>query len=263
MADDLDRLGGLAKKLLSVLGVIWKASGGKKQVRDLLGGGKVAEEALESLFGPAADQGSGAPPARPIPLGSTAGGPPMGQLHRTPGSSNVWGFSFVPDSSRRAGTLYVTFLRSAFHKLHRPSGSKVQVHGTKGKTHAGKLNQPGAQYAYFSVPTTLYRRFLTANSAGRFVWDELRIRGTIYGHQYRYQLVAGVIDTETGGLYVPRKATRKGFQKRALAVDGKGKRGFITSSLEPSKPRKMGFTTKRVGNRPAEHESLGFTRKKR
>jgi hypothetical protein len=40
-----------------------------------------------------------------------------------------------------------------------------------------------------------------ANSKGIFVWDELRIRGSIAGSQYRYSLLSVVGDN------VPRRAT--------------------------------------------------------
>jgi hypothetical protein len=42
---------------------------------------------------------------------------------------------------------------------------------------------------------------LKADSKGTFIWDNIRIRGTISGHHFDYQLVG------VQASYVPRKAT--------------------------------------------------------
>jgi len=59
----------------------------------------------------------------------------------------------------------------------------------------------GPLYEYFNVPTVLFQKFRTAASKGKWVWSNLRVRGTVSGHRYDYRL-AGI----TSG-YVPRKAT--------------------------------------------------------
>ena len=63
-----------------------------------------------------------------------------------------------------------------------------------------KANAPGPLYQYSHVPPELFLKFLRAGSKGNWVWDNLRVRGTVSGHRYDYRLV-GV----TQG-YVPRKA---------------------------------------------------------
>lgn len=93
-------------------------------------------------------------------------------------SSNVYAIGFRYETDR-AGTLLVQFL------------------ATDGM---GNRVGPGSLYEYFNVPAALFERFKGAGSKGKFVWNELRIRGTISGHKYNYDL-AGVT-----GDYVPRRA---------------------------------------------------------
>lgn len=131
--------------------------------------------------------------------------------HRTPGSSNVYSFMWEHETPR-VGILYVTF--------------KAWIPGQ------GKSNSPGPTYAYYDVPTRVYRQFQAAatDSAGGAVWDYLRERGSVHGHQYQYRVVAGTL-MQDGGSYVPRKATRAGFKNRAVTNVGAGRRGFTRSSL--------------------------------
>ena len=125
----------------------------------------------------------------------------FGRETKTSKSSNVFSFSYNQES-QRAGTLYVTF--------------KPWWPGQKGK----RPNQRGPMYAYFDVPPSKFREFLTdaKNSAGSAVWDYLRQRGTMSGHQYDYRLMSAKgaathIPVE-GGQYVPRKITPLGYVPR-------------------------------------------------
>jgi hypothetical protein len=68
------------------------------------------------------------------------------------------------------------------------------------KTGRSRAKVPGPTYAYRGVHPDLFQSFRIANSKGRFVWDELRIRGTVVGHQYAYTL-----ERMAQG-YVPRRA---------------------------------------------------------
>lgn len=95
-----------------------------------------------------------------------------GDMQPTPDSSNVHSFGYDLDSH----SLYVRF-------QDKPDGG------------AGPI------YRYFNCPPELFLSFLKAGSAGKFVWDRLRIRGTVSGHQLDYALVG--IQKK----YVPRKAT--------------------------------------------------------
>jgi hypothetical protein len=106
-------------------------------------------------------------------------------------SSNVWGYYFELEGSQHAGLLYVTFLADA------PPGGK-------------RPQSPGSTYVYFDVPTKKYHEFARASdsSAGKAVWDYLRVRGTVWQHQHRYKFV------QNQGEYVPRKVTSTGFRTR-------------------------------------------------
>lgn len=72
----------------------------------------------------------------------------------------------------------------------------IRFHAS-GKQGRGK----GTLYAYNAVPPKMFLSLMEAPSKGTWVWDNLRIRGTVSGHQKDYELVAF-----TGG-YLPRKAT--------------------------------------------------------
>jgi hypothetical protein len=185
------------------------------------------------------DQRSGAPPVQPFPpgrqppaipprppvgipsdddgddielLGRDAGyylpdwAAVMAGMRLTPGSSNVYGYYFVFES-RDAGILYVTFLAVG---------------------EGGKRSGPGQTYAYYAVPGRKYHQFARASdsSAGSAVWDYLRVRGTIAGHQHNYRLV------QSYGDYVPRKATPVGFRTRNVTAIGiTGRRSYRRSTL--------------------------------
>lgn len=130
----------------------------------------------------------------------------MAAMRLTPGSSNVFGYYFEFESRTR-GILYVTFLA-------------VGV--------GGKRSGAGQTYAYYDVPGRKYNQFAQASdsSAGGAVWDYLRIRGTIAGHQHNYRLV------QSHGDYVPRKATPIGFRTRNVAAIGQaGRRSYRRSTL--------------------------------
>lgn len=80
---------------------------------------------------------------------------------------------------------------------------------------------PGSLYQYRDVTPRQFQGFQRAASKGSWVWDNLRIRGTVSGHRKDYALV-GVMHG-----YVPRKATLgpggvEWFLKRQIYV-GRGK----------------------------------------
>jgi hypothetical protein len=165
-----------------------------------------------------------------------AGESPYGKEVLTPQSSNVFSFSYDPEAS----ILYVTFkgVTVSQKKGHVTRGKGVhggreQFLGKLGSTITGRTNSRGAQYAYLDVPARVYERMKLASSKGKFVWSELRIRGSIYGHRYRYMLVQGGAVSVRGqvGTYTPRKATKRGFQPRSTADAGIGRRGYESSTL--------------------------------
>jgi hypothetical protein len=85
----------------------------------------------------------------------------------------------------------------------------------------GKRSGAGPMYFYYQVPMRMFKRLRTTGSKGTWVWDHLRIRGTVSGHQFDYSL-AGLGQ----GNYIPRKATYAGsgkevYMPRQFMVNGK------------------------------------------
>jgi len=103
-------------------------------------------------------------------------------------SSNVHSISYEwnPDDHSKPGNLLVRFL------------------GGTGKNRGG----PGSLYRYFSVPRAIFVAFKEAASKGSFLWSEVRVRGSISGTQFDYQLIGTGPDE-----YVPRQAGLKRGQK--------------------------------------------------
>ena len=141
----------------------------------------------------------------------------------TPESSNV--FSIQYDSF--FGILYVTFKAGG-----PPVGTKKTKNVCTGKdgTVQVRAHRRGPTYSYGGkgspVPESVWKSFVSAASKGKFVWTELRICGTIYGHKYPYRLVGSGVDS-----YVPRKATAGGFRRRALVSTDRGARPAAFSTL--------------------------------
>lgn len=81
-----------------------------------------------------------------------------------------------------------------------PGNLLVRFLGGTGKERGGE----GALYRYRDVPLSVFISFKLASSKGKFVWDELRVRHTVSGHQYDYEL-AGTGATD----YIPRQAGMK------------------------------------------------------
>ena len=133
-------------------------------------------------------------------------------------SSNVHSIGFQADDPEemrtRTGTLLIRYLGE----------------------HGGKRSGPGPLYGYFGVPIHVFQEFRRAASKGRFVWDDVRVRGTISGHQYAYQLM------DIQGDHVPRQAGLKRghdgeyFLRRRFMRDGK----TLESQLPERKVRSSG-----------------------
>lgn len=79
----------------------------------------------------------------------------------------------------------------------------------------------GPIYHYYNVPKRVFDSMKSASSKGAFVWDTLRIRGTIFGHQYDYALVG------TSDQNVPRKATVGGMKPREIVQGGQKMRSKL------------------------------------
>lgn len=104
---------------------------------------------------------------------------------------------------------------------------------------SGKQKTPGATYVYERVHPNVFELFRDAASKGKWVWDRLRIRGTVSGHQYDYRLFS------ISNNYVPRQATRIGNQEwfvpRKIRVERPSKFGEFKeiTSLTSALPREL------------------------
>lgn len=132
------------------------------------------------------------------------------EMRRTPGSSNVYSFTWIEDSPRIAYGQRAT-------SIQRPSpndmGTLIVTFKDWMPGADDRPDAPGATYAYSMVPRAKWEMFVASTSpetAGVAVWDYLRVRGTISGHQHNYRLLS------VSGEYVPRKATASGFATRFL-----------------------------------------------
>lgn len=119
-----------------------------------------------------------------------------GEMIETPDSSNVHSFGFDNET-------HSLFVRFKDQSKKAAAGYKIKsvFSSSGGGFGAGRPHRPGALYMYHHVPARLFLTFIDASSKGGWVWDHLRIRGTLSGHQYDYALVG------VQGAYVPRKAT--------------------------------------------------------
>jgi hypothetical protein len=105
-----------------------------------------------------------------------------GKMVRATGSSNVWAFGYAFNE----GALYVRFAK---------------------KGQGGVPSGPGPLYRYPGVTPDQFLSMLNAGSKGMWIWDNLRIRGTIPGQQKDYELLETVPTPAYPEAYVPRKAT--------------------------------------------------------
>lgn len=83
-------------------------------------------------------------------------------------SSNVYSIAFEFVNGTSLGNLIVTFL----------GGDSKNRHGA------------GASYRYKGITHFQFEDFLTAASAGGWVWDHLRLRGSVVGHQVDFEIVS-------------------------------------------------------------------------
>jgi hypothetical protein len=149
------------------------------------------------------------------------------QMRKTPGSSNVYAYTWYEDEQVRRhqrpnmadmGTMIVTF--------------KDWEPGQKERN-----NTAGPTYAYSHVSRGKFEMFeaMASETAGGAVWDFLRLRGTISGHQHPYRLLS------VTGDYIPRKATAEGFARRMLPGPKEEQVARRRSTLEPGPLSRFGY----------------------
>jgi hypothetical protein len=122
--------------------------------------------------------------------------------------------------------------------LKNPLTSTMFVKYLQKQGNGGVLGS-GPTYGYKNVHPKLFQEFMAANSKGGFVWDRLRVRGTVAGSQYEYYL-----DSISRG-YVPRRAVIvNGIQilKRRKQTEAKSGRTVVSQLRDrvigPYRPHK-------------------------
>lgn len=89
-----------------------------------------------------------------------------------------------------------------------PLKSKLIIRYKQKDRKGGKGTVGGSTYEYQNIHPDWFSDLVAAGSKGRWVWDQLRIRGTVAGHQYPYNLVRAAQG------YLPRRAiVRNGRQE--------------------------------------------------
>ena len=156
------------------------------------------------------------------------------QMIRTPESSNVYAIGYDHD----VGVLYVQYRapgKPEFYsdQLNTCSGLEYQM--------GHRADQPGPIYAYGSRATpvipSMWDRLVAAPSKGEWIWQNLRICGTNWGHRFTYTLTN---PSQVGNrIYVPRRASPRGFRTRSVSVPGSGRRDFFVSGSGYDDPRRV------------------------
>ena len=144
----------------------------------------------------------------------------------TPESSNV--FSLAYDEDR--GICYVTFKA--------PGKADFYQHTTNscnGKEYSMgyRPHERGPMYAVGSAsrqfPMHLWEQFKGSESKGRWYWNNVRVCGSRHAHQMPVTMVSPSM--AGGTVYVPRKATQRGYRVRTVPSVGTGRRDTMQSTL--------------------------------
>lgn len=168
---------------------------------------------------------------RELPVGTLPGNlfVPMTLVN----SSNVYAVGY----NGQTKTMRVQYKAAAINAAAlrgRGHSGRNRVKGTGGKTVTSYRHGPGPLYDYHGVPFNVFNKILGAGSKGKAIWDNLRIRGTAYGHRYDYELVSAstalVVLLQQNAppkrvgrvTYVPRKAAApKTFLPRRIVQGGR------------------------------------------
>lgn len=210
------------------------------------GGFDIGQEPPESgggLHG-IARAGTGGPG---LPIGTFPGGLYV-PMEIVPGSSNVYAIGYTEDTLTMrveylAPTINADALRGRGHR------GTNRVRGRLHKTILRARHGPGPLYDYHGVPRGVFTNIRMSASKGTAIWDNLRVRGTVYGHKYDYELVAGskalVLSVAPHGppqrvgnvTYIPRKAVGPGmFKSRTIHQGNQVFRSLLPSQNLSKRP---------------------------
>jgi hypothetical protein len=111
-----------------------------------------------------------------------------------------------------------------------PERSTMRIQYLQPDQRGGKRKVPGPVYAYSPVSHRQFRSILRAGRKGSWIWDNLRVRGSIAGFRIPYSL----IQSQQGN--VPRRATMIAGQqwlirRRKQAILSGGRTRTVQSSL--------------------------------
>jgi len=170
---------------------------------------KLGDAFSEGIGFPAPAQIPGGPrrlrglPAQPQQSPETMGARPLRAAPRR----RAFGFNGDPDAPEYHGVM----IPVASTNVHSIGFEWNDANPSKGTLlvrfwhKSGGTAEPGARYAYHGVHPAVFDSMRAASSKGKFVWDRLRVRGTVSGHRYQFDLN----QVHRSG-YVPRRAARYG-----------------------------------------------------
>lgn len=110
---------------------------------------------------------------------------------------------------------YLRFLGGELQYVTSSNVDWIQYDRNKHLLYIGYKN--GASYVYYDVDPVESSSLYNAGSKGRWVWDELRVRGTVFGYKKNYAF----LEYTLGG-YQPRYMDNSGWQAEHAAIPPNG-----------------------------------------
>lgn len=190
----------------SLLSALFKPFGGSKSaVTEEIAA--AVEQEMRSLGQPVSEPRSQLATARP-PIQSIGGRPQVenDDWRNFPADEPILEGMYEVKSSNVHSIGY-------YHPTTHSGNGDLMVRFLAGKS--GHRQGKGALYRYFDVPVSVWESFKKATSTGKAVWTDLRVLGTVSGHQYAYDLEgvgrnqriprqAGLKRGATGEFFLPR-----------------------------------------------------------
>jgi len=151
-------------------------------------------------------------------------------------SSNVHSIGFVLDGMAQGQSSQGNLLRNQTGTL------LIRFLEDQG---GGVKSGPGPLYEYQDVPASLFIEFQNAASKGTFIWDNIRVRGTVSGHKFAYDFAG----SPNG--YIPRQAAVK---------RGAAGQHYLSRTFQGHKSQLGNQQVTRSGPNPAKGATTGGVR---